>query len=515
MPPSASLRKRPVRSPARKRAASNNALAGQGLEGEDAAMQAAVMILEARLSSQATSSTDHGPERAAGWALLLSELRRLLKLDRRALLTLLKKPQEGLQLAGERVQHRRAAVVRRVRKRITGDEDRRVRDVGRARLMAVRNVLERPPAIQLRDKFSFMFGVLGCGVVEAVALLQPDHFWMCYVVYIVPLLVARLYLYCGLGWHYFLLDFCYASNLSCLAHIFIWPNSTTLFIMNFVHTTGPLAMAIPTWRNSLVFHSLDKVQRSCATHVTYYDQSLTIVFAAATHGQVTSAYIHAMPPLLCFLIRWYPPWSSLDVPEHLDIGRAIYTSLAGYGVWQVVHLVCTELIFPASDTYDTSIRTLTRPKPLKPPPGCYTGITKPVYILMLKAGVMRDGELFDPEHWKTKFVFISVQFLYTCATVVPACYIWSSKDAHLAYLAAILVVCVWNGASYYIEVFSKAYRKQFEDRFDDSAAEQSHFQTDVLADSIKGTTDETGVDMEEPVQEAIADIAQVALADAD
>ena len=30
------------------------------------------------------------------------------------------------------------------------------------------------------------------------------------------------------------------------------------------------------------------------------------------------------------------------------------------------------------------------------------------------------------------------------------------------YLLTVYTVCVWNGASYYIEVFSKAYRKQFE-----------------------------------------------------
>ena len=30
--------------------------------------------------------------------------------------------------------------------------------------------------------------------------------------------------------------------------------------MNFAHTSGPLALAIPIWRNSLVFHSLDKVR---------------------------------------------------------------------------------------------------------------------------------------------------------------------------------------------------------------------------------------------------------------
>jgi len=369
-------------------------------------------------------------------------------------------------------------LVRNLMQALTGPEDRRIRDLVRRRMRTltgaedrrlrdlVRSVLDKPPVVRLRDKFSFMFGVLGCGVVEAVALLAPGRFWMCYAAYIVPLLMARLYLYVGLGWHYFLLDFCYASNLLCLVLIFVWPSSTTLLVMNFVQATGPLAVAIPTWRNSLVFHSLDKV---------------------------TSAYIHALPPLLCFLMRWYPPqgWSlpwphlSQPLPDQLDIGWAGGCALGGYLVWQSAQLLITEVVFPAAASYDTSIRTLTRPKPDKPPPSCYSGVTKPVYVMCTRLGVMRKDELFDAEQMKTKLVFISVQLVYTALTVVPACYLWSCPRVHLLYLAAILAICVWNGASYYIEVFSKAYRKQFEGT-DGAPPPPQQFQPDLVCEEITG-----------------------------
>ena len=64
--------------------------------------------------------------------------------------------------------------------------------------------------------------------------------------------------------------------------------------------------------------------------------------------------------------------------------------------------------------------------------------------------------------------------------VVPACYLWNSARAHLAYLGGIIVVCVWNGGSYYIEVFSRAYAKQFEG----DAAQQRQFQTDLLMGNL-------------------------------
>ena len=403
------------RSPARARSVAAPAATSADHEDSDEVQEAVMKILEESLGSSAAEmqveqqqgrlSPTRGRNGAvARFAPFLQEVRRRVKVEREALRALLRKPlplPARLRSAGERVHRRRVAatqkaqqvksqVVRRVRKSLTGAEDRRLRDLVRENTMRMRKALERPPVVRLRDKVSFLLGVLGCFVLEAAALLHPEHFWVCYSVYIVPLLLARVYYYKVLRWHYFLLDFCYASNLLCLAQIFVWPDSLTLFVINFAQTTGPLAMAIPTWRNSLVFHSLDKV---------------------------TSAYIHALPPLLCFLMRWHPPagwhggWPAFSpaLPEHLDVPWAVGCALGGYIAWQAAHLVLTELVFlPAPDS-DTSIRTLTRPKPAQPPPGCYTGITKPVYVLCTQLGVMRKGELFDPEHWKTKLVFVSVQ----------------------------------------------------------------------------------------------------------
>lgn len=79
-------------------------------------------------------------------------------------------------------------------------------------------------------------------------------------------------------------------------------------------------------------------------------------------------------------------------------------------------------------------------------------------------------------------------------TVVPACYLWSSKRAHLLYLAAILCVCVWNGASYYIEVFSKVYLKQFDDA---STKPPPLFQTDLLHNSITGAEERAELSADE------------------
>lgn len=64
---------------------------------------------------------------------------------------------------------------------------------------------------------------------------------------------------------------CYYVNILDLLWLWVFPSSTVLLICcylltmgeSFTYTgpnpTGPLMSAIITWRNSLVFHSIDKV----------------------------------------------------------------------------------------------------------------------------------------------------------------------------------------------------------------------------------------------------------------
>ena len=317
--------------------------------------------------------------------------------------------------AAQRVD-RRAQVVReqlsrRIRRKLTGEEDRRVRDY-------VREILEEPPVVRLRDKLSFLLGVVGCFVVEAVALQRPQQFWICYCIFMMPLLLLRCYLYKRIGWHYFLIDFCYASNACCLVQLLCYPTSKTLFHANFLLTTGPLAMAVPTWRNSLVFHSLDRV---------------------------TSSFVHTLPPLLTFCLRWFPPDGLAPLDDELPFIHSIKNALVFYAGWQAYYLLHTEWLFPPSPLLDTSIRVLAAGKKDVQPPHCYSGITRMTYTSCRKLGVMRSEERFDSEHWKTKVIFVSVQLLYTFATLILAFYCWASFQAHLFYLLSILACCIWNG----------------------------------------------------------------------
>ena len=69
----------------------------------------------------------------------------------------------------------------------------------------------------------------------------------------------RYYKYHKIGFHYFLADLCYFVNLLLILSIWFFPQSKRLFISTYCLAFGNNAVAIAMWRNSLVFHSLDKV----------------------------------------------------------------------------------------------------------------------------------------------------------------------------------------------------------------------------------------------------------------
>ena len=57
-----------------------------------------------------------------------------------------------------------------------------------------------------------------------------------------------------------MIDFCYFSHAATMYfHLYDYGN-VKLYRTIFTFSNGPILIAIPIWRNSLVFHSWDKVQ---------------------------------------------------------------------------------------------------------------------------------------------------------------------------------------------------------------------------------------------------------------
>ena len=109
-------------------------------------------------------------------------------------------------------------------------------------------------AVTLREKISFITGVLNIFISGYLIGAYPAQ-----LAFFMPI---RYYKYHKIGYHYFLADLCYFVNLLMLLTMWFFPGSKRLFISTYCLAMGNNAIAIAMWRNSLVFHSLDKVTRS-------------------------------------------------------------------------------------------------------------------------------------------------------------------------------------------------------------------------------------------------------------
>lgn len=125
---------------------------------------------------------------------------------------------------------------------------------------------------------------------QFILFIYPEYFGIYYTLWIIPLLIYRFFVYTSRKWSLFMLDFCYFTNILCLLHLWIYPTSPYLFETTFILSNGPLVWAVVAWRNSLVFHDIDKM---------------------------TSLFIHLAPPLVTFTQRWYYWGARIQRPDIL------------------------------------------------------------------------------------------------------------------------------------------------------------------------------------------------------
>lgn len=121
--------------------------------------------------------------------------------------------------------------------------------------------------VTLREKVSFIAGVLNIFVSAYLIGAFPQYFYIWFTAQLAYFMPIRWYTYRRKEYHYFLADLCYFTNMLCMLSFWVFPESKPLFISTFCLAFGNNAVAVAMWRNSLVFHSMDKVVRyvRCAT----------------------------------------------------------------------------------------------------------------------------------------------------------------------------------------------------------------------------------------------------------
>ncbi|PYH90884.1 hypothetical protein BO71DRAFT_386741 [Aspergillus ellipticus CBS 707.79] len=285
--------------------------------------------------------------------------------------------------------------------------------------------------VTLREKISFIAGVLNIFVSGYLLGGLPEYFYIWFSAQLAYFMPIRYYRYHKLGYHYFLADLCYFANMLCMLSIWVFPGSKRLFISTFCLVFGNNAVAIAMWRNSMVFHSMDKV---------------------------VSLFIHIMPPvsLHCLvhltsaatLKRRFPAiyeikFSEPGSPNHFGLLKMMGWATVPYIVWQLA--------------YHCFITVRRADKIAAGRPTSFTWLRKSYAKTWIGKIVLSLPESLQAP------AFMMIQYLYAILTMIP-CPLWFwSRWASGMFLTALFILSIHNGATYYIDIFGKRFQKELEE----------------------------------------------------
>jgi hypothetical protein len=198
--------------------------------------------------------------------------------------------------------------------------------------------------------------------------------------------------------------------------IWVFPNSRRLLISAYCLSYGNNAWAIAMWRNSLVFHSLDKV---------------------------TSLFIHLMPPVVLHCLvhlidpvyqeQRFPAISRIKHVELYGLSEMIIWATVPYAVWQI--------------SYHIFITIRRREKIAAGLPTSFTWLKKSYRNTWIGKIV-----LSLPEQAQEP-AFMFVQYSYAVLTMLP-CPLWFyNRTLSALFISVVGLWSVYNGATYYSKHF--------------------------------------------------------------
>ncbi|KAG5980859.1 hypothetical protein E4U55_003550 [Claviceps digitariae] len=287
-------------------------------------------------------------------------------------------------------------------------------------------------AISLREKVAFICGVMNIFISGYLIGGYPQYFHLWYTVQLVYFMPIRFFSYHRRGYHYFLADLCYFVNMLLSLSIWIFPNSKRLLTSTYCLAFGNNAVAIIMWRNSLVFHSLDKV---------------------------TSLFIHIMPcaTLHCLVHLLSPEDQKARFPAIWAIKHAApgaptaYANVFSMLAWSTIPYAIWQL------SYYFFITVRRREKIAAGRPTSFTWLRRSYsktwigkIVLSLPVGLQESA-------------FMLIQYSYAVLTMLP-CPLWfNSQLASSSFLFIVFAWSIYNGSTYYIDVFGKRFQKELEE----------------------------------------------------
>jgi hypothetical protein len=284
--------------------------------------------------------------------------------------------------------------------------------------------------ISAKEKVSFISAVLNVFISGYLIGAVPEYFYYWFTIQLFYFMPIRLFTYQKKGMHYFLADLCYFVNLITFLSIWVFPKSKRLLIATYCLAYGNNAIAIVMWRNSLVFHSLDKV---------------------------TSLFIHVMPPVTLHCLVHLTPadilaskfpavynikFSEPGAPEHYTLLGMLGWASLPYAVWQL--------------GYHFLITVRKADKIAAGRPTSFTWLRRSYAKTWIGKFVLSLPEILQEP------AFMMIQYSYALLTILPCPFWFWYRWPSAAFLFIVFTWSIWNGANYYMDVFGKKFQTELE-----------------------------------------------------
>ena len=304
----------------------------------------------------------------------------------------------------------------------------------------------------LRDQVLFSLGVVNALAATAWLFAAPRSFPRAHIYLLPPILCWLIFSY-GVRrfWVFFLADYCYAANAA--AWLFFAraelrgalgggggggppPAADASFALIFALVTGPLLLANVPWRISLVPHSPDKM---------------------------SSLFVHVSAPLAAYAYRWHGGGGGGGGAAAVPARALLLAPALFYAAWQAAYLLLTEVLcaraLAREPRFATSLKHLTAAA------SASAGARPSAALRCARAlRAVPPRGVFDAAAWRTKAFFVAAQAAFTAGALAAAAAAFFSQALNAALLAAVLLSIIFNGAGYYVRVFSTRYHAEAEDK---------------------------------------------------
>lgn len=288
----------------------------------------------------------------------------------------------------------------------------------------------------LIDEVSYFFGVANVMFSSWLIGAFPWAYWVHHLFKLIVYMSYRVYNFSERKLQFWLFDYCYVINywivlyyVLSLAGVCPWPE--TVFRVAFTSVVGPLALSVAAFRNSLVFHSSDQL----------------IILA-----------IHFSPNVAIWGMRWWPKELDQSFPGIFNIGcgsdppqqfslffskeecPATFSQLYGWPIFIYALWAITYYLF-----------FFVFAKGILKRGGYYTMFEDMSKNTAVKAVLNLGGS------WGQELKYMCAHGTLCCVSLLIGPLLWHSFILHTIYLGVIVAFAVFNGGTFYFQVFAKNY----------------------------------------------------------